>query len=240
MLKIAVFGPIPRAIVKIAVAAKAGFRKSRRRAKRMSFHSAGHAPPGGGSPRSRKIVLKSRASLDHSIDSVTLRHASPGSTPLRISSSYRSSNSIANSSITSASCPPKTQRTERCCQMCARKSGIRHPRSLSNPIQKSSPTASLTGKLLATGCRQPVEPPATLSSRLYPAARDPAFALQSVQDGIQGGRQKTNGAARSALDLAGDLVPMPVAPFELGEHEKLGAPVFASAISGRVHRSHMC
>src|SRR5262249_31934190 len=95
-----------------------------------------------------------------------------------------------------------------------------------------------TGKLLATGRRQPVEPPATLSSRLYPAARDPAFALQSVQDGIQGGWQKTDGAARSALDLAGDLVPMPVAPFELGEHEKLDAPIFASAISGRFHRSH--
>src|SRR5262249_40997488 len=91
----------------------------------------------------------------------------------------------------------------------------------------------------ATGCRQPVEPPAPLSSRLYPAARDPAFALQPVQDGIQGGRQKTDGAARSALDLAGDLVAVPVAPFELGEHEKFGATVFASAISGRFHRCHI-
>src|SRR6266545_4508428 len=95
------------------------------------------------------------------------------------------------------------------------------------------PTLLLRTERLAPCGRERVIPAAALLGLLHPAAGDPAFGLEPMEQGIERRHVKAQRAAGARLDQLGDVVAVARLIFEQGEDQKFGAALFPILIGRR-------
>src|SRR5262249_34832149 len=231
---------MPSAIVSTATHANAGCRRSSRAAYRMSCARPDHArvPAGGTATAASRLgrrPSRSASAIHVAISASTRRSASSRSHPSARAASYAVLACVPSSSATSRS-TPRPAASSACVTRTAM-SGMADPRNAIERGEKVLPDAALLREHLAACGGQPVVAAAALAGALDPAALDQAAVLEAIERGVERGGVKGDGAARSLVDQAADVVAVTLALVEERQDQDLGAATFELALEER--RAHM-
>src|SRR5262245_24221780 len=156
----------------------------------------------------RLLPGPARSQQRSSTAALDCRYASSSLAPPLRNSRYRSSRCCSISSKRSDSAAPSKRKAAMRSRTIRPHSGMLyscHPADGSNEFLPAPP---LRGKCVSALMRQAVITPPSLFGLFHPAAVDPAFLLEPVEQRIQRRDVESQGAARSDLNQPRNVVPM--------------------------------